>query len=275
MEHTTDIGSRIRQAREQRGLTIQAIANTTKIPTAALVAIEHNEFSRLPGGLYSRAYVRTFATEVGLDADELTREYRARFEVEIAAEPPPPRRPDWYDWVRLSDRLPAVLLTVSILIGGSVILQRAQIPHQSPGRLTVSAAEADLPEDPPPADERDAPEEVALATAAASETAERSLRLEIRLNGPCWVSAVADGQRLVYRLLQPGRRTLIHARSLITLRLGDAGAVTYSINGVTGRPLGKSGEAVTVRITHENLGSLSAGPADAVPAVLARRVRAS
>jgi cytoskeletal protein RodZ len=84
MEHiTTDIGSRIRQAREQRGLTIRDIANTTKISTAALNAIEHNDFARLPGGVFSRAYVRAFATEVGLDADELTREYRARVEIEI------------------------------------------------------------------------------------------------------------------------------------------------------------------------------------------------
>ena len=89
---TTDIGSRLRQAREQRGLTIRDIANTTKISTAALNAIEHNDFARLPGGVFRRAYVRAFAAEVGLDADELTREYRARFETEIPAGPLPPHR---------------------------------------------------------------------------------------------------------------------------------------------------------------------------------------
>jgi hypothetical protein len=92
------------------------------------------------------------------------------------------------------------------------------------------------------------------------------LRLEIRLKGPCWVSAVADGERVVYRLMQPGERTLVEARRLITLRVGDAGAVAYSINGATGRPLGRHGEAVTVRITNENRGSLSAEPASAIPA---------
>ena len=82
---------------------------------------------------------------------------------------------------------------------------------------------------------------------------------------PCWVSAVADGERVVYRLMQPGERTLVEARSAITLRVGDAGAVAYSINGATGRPLGRNGEAVTVRITNDNLGSLSAEPASAMP----------
>ena len=263
----TDIGSRIRQAREQRGLTIRDIANTTKISTAALNAIEHNDFARLPGGVFSRAYVRAFATEVGLDADELTREYRARFETEIAAGPLPPHKAGWYERVRPNYRLPAVLVTVGILIGGTVILKRVQIPHEFPDeRSTLNAVEADLPEDTAPTDERDATEEVALANAAVGETGAQSLRLEIRLNGPCWVSAVADGERVVYRLMQPGERTLVEARSVITLRVGDAGAFAYSINGATGRPLGRNGEVVTVRITNENLGSLSAEPASAIPA---------
>jgi cytoskeleton protein RodZ len=268
MEHiTADIGSRIRHAREQRGLTLRDIANTTKISTAALNAIEHNDFARLPGGVFSRAYVRAFATEVGLDADELTREYRARFETEIAAGPLPPHKADWYDRLRPLYPLPAVLVTVGILIGGSVILKRAQIPHESPDeRSTLNPVEADLPEDIAPTDERDATEEVAFANSAVSEAGVQSLRLEIRVNGPCWVSAVADGQRVVYRLMQPGERKLVQARSLITLRVGDAGAVAYSINGATGRPLGKNGEVVTVRITNENLGSLSAEPAGAIPA---------
>jgi hypothetical protein len=42
---------------------------------------------------------------------------------------------------------------------------------------------------------RSATEEVAFAAAAVSETAAQSLRLEVRVNGRCWVSAVADGER--------------------------------------------------------------------------------
>ena len=79
MEHiTTYIGSRIRQARERRRLTIRDIANTTKISTVALNAIEHDDLARLPGGMFRRAYVRTLAIELGLDADELMRGTRHR-----------------------------------------------------------------------------------------------------------------------------------------------------------------------------------------------------
>jgi transcriptional regulator with XRE-family HTH domain len=264
---TTDIGSLIRQACEQRGLTIRDIANTTKISTTALNAIEHNEFGRLPGGVFSRAYVRAFATEVGLDGDELTREYRARFEIEIPAGPLPPLKADWSDRIRTFYRWPAVWVTVGVLIGGLAIITRAQLPHGSQDeRSTPGTVGADLPEDPAPGDERDAPETVALANAAVREAGASSLRLEIRLHGPCWVSAVADGKRVVYRLMQPGERVLVEARRLITLRVGDAGAIVYSINGATGRPLGRTGDAVTIRITNDTLEGLSAEPASAIPA---------
>jgi cytoskeletal protein RodZ len=75
-----DIGNRLRVAREQRGLTLRQIADATKISMTALKAIERDDFSRLPGGIYKRAYVWMFAREVGLNADELARECRAHFE---------------------------------------------------------------------------------------------------------------------------------------------------------------------------------------------------
>jgi cytoskeletal protein RodZ len=259
---TTDIGSRIRQAREQRALTIRDIANTTKISTAALNAIEHNDFARLPGGVFSRAYVRAFAAEVGLNGDELAREYRARFETEPPAGPLMRHEADWKHRLRLSHRFPAVLATiVGILICGSLILERDQAPDEvSDGRM-LSAVEADHPDNTSQTDNSDGTEEVAFANAAVADIRAPSLRLEIRTKGPCWVSAVADGERVVYRLMQPGERTLVEARVAITLRVGDAGVVAYSINGATGRPLGRNGEAVTVRITKDNLGSLYAEPA--------------
>jgi cytoskeletal protein RodZ len=265
---TTDIGSRIRQARERRGLTIRDVAQTTKISQSALNAIEHNEFHRLPGGVFRRAYIRAVANEVGLDADGLTREYRARFEPETTAGPSAPRTTGWFDRVRPTYLLPIVVPLVGILIGGAVSLRRAQIIQEVPVELaTIDLVDGDLSEDTVPTDERDSTEQLTFAAnAAIGQPGGQSLRLEIRFNGPCWVSAVADGERAVYRLMQPGERTVVEARSLITLRVGDAGAVTYSINGVMGRPLGGNGEAVTVHITHDNLGRLSAEPANALPA---------
>jgi cytoskeletal protein RodZ len=83
----TDIGGRLQHARVARGLTLRDVANSTKLSVRALEAIERNAFARLPGGVFRRAYVRAFASEVGLSADELARDYVAAYE------PPPPDAP--------------------------------------------------------------------------------------------------------------------------------------------------------------------------------------
>src|SRR5437660_12133560 len=67
---TGDVGSKLRAARERRGVSLRQIANATKISVTALEALERNDLSRLPGGIFSRAFVRSYASEVGLDPDE-------------------------------------------------------------------------------------------------------------------------------------------------------------------------------------------------------------
>ena len=75
----TDFGRSLREARERRGLSLRQIANSTKIPMSALEALERNDLSRLPGGIFSRAFVRAYAVEVGLDPDATLQEFNARF----------------------------------------------------------------------------------------------------------------------------------------------------------------------------------------------------
>src|SRR5467141_2646553 len=80
-----DFGRNLREARERRGLSLRQIAVATKISMSALEALERNDISKLPGGIFSRAFVRSYAVEVGLDPDETVREFLERFN----QEPPP------------------------------------------------------------------------------------------------------------------------------------------------------------------------------------------
>src|SRR5438477_1985189 len=74
-----DFGSRMRHAREQRGVSLRQIAETTKISVSQLEALERNDVSRLPGGIFSRAFVRSYASEVGLDPEEMVRDFLAQY----------------------------------------------------------------------------------------------------------------------------------------------------------------------------------------------------
>src|SRR5881409_70980 len=76
---SSGFGGALREARERRGVSLRQIANQTKISMAALEALERNDISRLPGGIFSRAFVRSFALEVGLDPETAIQEFIAQF----------------------------------------------------------------------------------------------------------------------------------------------------------------------------------------------------
>ncbi len=77
-----DFGARMRRTREARGISLRQIADTTKLSVGALEALERNDVARLPGGIFSRAFVRAYAEEVGLDPEATVREFLTRFPIE-------------------------------------------------------------------------------------------------------------------------------------------------------------------------------------------------
>jgi hypothetical protein len=78
------------------------------------------------------------------------------------------------------------------------------------------------------------------------------LHVDIRPQGLCWVAATVDGTRIIYRLMPPGEQQTIDVREEVVVRIGDPAALTFSINGMEGRSLGRAGAAVTVHVTRQN-----------------------
>lgn len=70
-----DFGENLRRQRDRRGIAIQAIADATKINRHMLAALEEGDCSRWPGGIYSRAYIRSYAIAVGLDPEEVVADF--------------------------------------------------------------------------------------------------------------------------------------------------------------------------------------------------------
>ncbi|MBM7572094.1 helix-turn-helix domain-containing protein [Aquibacillus albus] len=72
-----EIGARLKEAREQKSLTLEDIQKITKIQTRYLQAIEKGNFEVMPGNFYVRAFVKEYATAVDLDPDQLMEEHKA------------------------------------------------------------------------------------------------------------------------------------------------------------------------------------------------------
>lgn len=72
-------GARLRMERERRRITLASIAANTKIGLHLLEGLERGQVTRWPSGIFRRSFVRAYAQAIGLDPDEIAREFLERF----------------------------------------------------------------------------------------------------------------------------------------------------------------------------------------------------
>ncbi|QWH03862.1 helix-turn-helix domain-containing protein [Bacillus mycoides] len=73
----TELGQKLTEARETKGLSIDQLHEITKIQKRHLVAIEEGNYDVLPGAFYARAFIKQYADAVGLNGEELLVEYQS------------------------------------------------------------------------------------------------------------------------------------------------------------------------------------------------------
>src|SRR5438093_5499380 len=271
------VGAKLRDARERRGVSLRQIANATKISVGMLEALERNDISRLPGGIFSRAFVRSYAIEVGLDPESTIQEFIAQFPNDsVTAGHPSSDRVEDHEAVESDQKTAGTFLWLAVI---SVPIAIALIYFAASGRgqtsrpaekATVTAGDPPKPPEPEPsrpapgppaAVEPKLPEEAKAepkpldpAQPAAEAPADR-LSVAVTAKRPCWVSATVDGQKKIERLLQPGDHETVEVRREMVITAGDATAIALTFNGADARPLGKAGEVVTARINLNNFKS--------------------
>jgi cytoskeletal protein RodZ len=265
---TRDVGSRLRAARERRGLSLHDAAERTKLSISVLQAIERNDFGSLPDGLYRRAYVRTLAAEFGLDANELAADYCASYEppIELPAESHAHSvMADQRVQQRNAKGPSIVTLAALAAVTAGWFWLRAE-PVQPSVPLDDDAGESVLLTSIPPPEDAAAdhlPRGVSRV-AAVDRPAQVPLRIEMAVTAWCWVAAESDGERALYRLVKPGERLVLEGQRTISLRLGNAGAVMLSINDGPPRSAGDAGAVVQLTLTPDNVEALRDGPLAAV-----------
>ena len=82
-------GRRLRAERERRHITLASIAEQTKISTALFEGLERDDVSRWPSGIFRKAFLKSYAQAIGLDAEETLREFVERFPDPVEAAPAP------------------------------------------------------------------------------------------------------------------------------------------------------------------------------------------
>ena len=254
-----DIGAELRTAREAKGLSVGVLAERTRVPARTLSAIERNDRSALPPQPFARGFVRTYADELDLDHERVVREFFAQFPAEAPTGPLLATReipdPSWQPpsrWLGMG----ASVAILMVVVTAAVVLGRRGESHVEPG---IVGTTGNTPASPAPARAPDVtPQPTARPTDAVSvpATPPAAISVVLSMTRPCWVSATVDGRRAIYRILQPGERETLAAERGIALRFGDAGAVTWTINGRDPGSPGAAGAVRDVRITVENAGTV-------------------
>lgn len=258
----SDFGGKLRLARERRGISLRQIASSTKIPIAALEALERNDLSKLPGGIFSRAFVRSYAVEVGLNPDDTVREFLERFHDVAPPAAGPGVVPDEDSNFENHRRVAGVALKLALvsipLIAGVLYFALRSRPADAVPDAPETAIAA-VPS-------QTAPDEVAAAAravaptasapagpAAVSTPAPKSMRLELHPTGDCWIRLTIDGRPALSRVMLAGERIVQEVRETVVIEVGDAGAFAFSVDGRLGKPLGETGQVRTARITRASL----------------------
>jgi hypothetical protein len=280
-EQSLDFGAELAQARERRGLTLEEIARRTKIGVEALKAIERCDMTALPGGLYARGFLRAYSREVGCNPDDIVRRYREKFKdqdlagnaiaqldvgASVTCAPGQVHVKDIDAMTRKRSQKAWFIGAAVVLVGATLHFVLPPTTSLRLHRNPVSRA-ASTPEPssstalPSPGSGVAPTRSDAVGTTGSvndappghqTDTAPSTLRLDVKPSGACWLSATADGQRVIYRLMNAGERTQIEAHEDVVLHVGDPATCEFDINGAGVRQLGVAGQPVTVHLTRQN-----------------------
>jgi cytoskeleton protein RodZ len=261
-------GADLRSARERIGWSLQDIATALRIRLQYLEALEAGRLNDLPGNAYALGFLRTYATALGLDPNEVARRIKAEVaavneKTRLAFPVPVPERGlpagavvmlgvllavgAYAGWYRLSGegRLPAETNTQVPVRLASLADQAVRIQPARP--IQVAA-----PAEPPTLQQAEAPPGLTISPSSAAAAPVPPLplpgaqsgqsRILLRASADAWVQ-VRDraGPVLLTRILHSGETWEVPARPNLLLTTGNAGGTDLVVDGVTSASLGGSG----------------------------------
>jgi transcriptional regulator with XRE-family HTH domain len=236
-----EIGATLREARERRHLTQAEVEAATMIPARYLQALEHDQFDRLPDGLYRRSFLREYAEYLGLNGDLYVVEYDLENAPPPPPEPPPARRSIWDAAALVPLRAVGIGVCVLLVAGGLWWLggRGGGTPKATHGPLQIAA--------PPP---RSTPPPKTVKPVVHPKPAALTL---VAANGDCWLSVHSGSAAgpLVYEgTLRQGSKLVFGLRRRLSIRMGAPEHLTATIGH---RPISLPGQTADAIVTKSGL----------------------
>lgn len=233
-EQLFSLGNMLKQARLQRGLSLEAIEKRTLIRQMLLAALEQGKVSELPEPIYIRALLRRYGNALGLDGETIASQFFTRPVVN-------PPRSSWKDSPAAQLRPLHLYAAYVLLIMGAVSALSGFLQRSAPDMTAQPILN-------PEAIEQLMPQQTAAAQPAAPvvepekpKVQEKPVEVNLVLTGQSWVRVIADGSTEFEAILEQGEKRSWAADQSITVRVGNAGGVMYSYNQSKAEPMGEMG----------------------------------
>lgn len=259
----SDLGALLRKAREQRGYSLEDVQDATKIRKRYLEAIESGDYKVLPGSFYVRAFVKTYAETVGLDAEEVLRLYHKELPQPVStetatAEPirmKPKRRSVQHNdrWGKAAVTLLMWLFPILIAVVIYVYFYQNKEPNtdeRDPGKITEetgsptpSPSSSVIVTPPPTVSAAPTPSTtpVALTLTKTSKSIKyydvanaEGAKLVIDVTAECWVQVSkksVSGEKLLYRTIKEPETLTYDLTEPLYVSIGRSSNAAITIGG--------------------------------------------
>ena len=255
------LGEELKRRREEQGKSLTAISETTRIVTRFLKAIEEDNFSVLPGGIFTRSFIRAYAREVGMDGAEATALYHQQTSPQEVQESPPAisqlesARESAPEAAAGRDENPISLPQTSsgfgsrvnwptvaavlgiLLLGGVIVLVITRMNREEAGTsqsVTTPSKQQSHPAPrgtaTPAVSQQPGPVPADSPVAPGLPVQVISIKVEAT-GGQCWLKyQVDDGQHTSIMLEEGQSHSLPDAQNKVILDIGNRKALTIKIN---------------------------------------------
>jgi cytoskeleton protein RodZ len=252
----------LKAVRETRGLSLQAIFETTRVGLVNLTAVENGDFDRLPPPVYARNFIRKYARAVGIDEKPILDRYEKHLE---SLKPPQEETEVRKPWPETGRRYRFLFMSLAAVIAAGILVSAIFLYDQggkppSPAPVVESPSPAQvIPVPVQTAAVPDAPAQITASKSAPAPAptgksilppaaAGKMYHLVIEARELTWIRITEDRNPSYQALLKPGDKIERMASDYFQLDIGNAGGINLTFQGKPLGSIGKQGQIIHMRL---------------------------
>ncbi len=231
------IGKELKKQRELRGISLEEIANSTKISMRFLKAIEEDNLDVLPAGVYRKNFIASYAKYIGINPEDILAFYRNEKEKEGFNIPEEKAKGIKYLWGLLI----AIILVVGLGVYSFNVIKKSYTNSiKKVGNRNIKIKDNKNVKE-------NKREQIILKEGSSSESFVKEDVFDIKIIAieDSWIEMILENEVAYNWLLRKGEERVFKVRDKITFRkIGNAGGIILYYNNKKLKPLGKQGEVI-------------------------------